>query len=149
MDDPLPRTDRAIREARRLYPPVHLVMREAIDDDTVAGYRVPADTLVICSQWATHRRAVLYDEPDAFRPDRWTSASGSGDRPEYAYFPFGGGPRIGIGRRFALFEARPVLATLLQRFRVEAISTDWSWDLAATMTLIPTHPVLMRLVDRR
>jgi len=140
--DDLPQTDRAIREAMRLYPPVHLVMREAIDDDVVAGYHVPAGSLVLCSQWATHRRPALFANPAAFRPGRWESA----DVPDYAYFPFGGGPRVCIGRRFALLEARLVLATILQSFRVEPVTTDL--DLAASMTLAPTHPVEMRLVER-
>ncbi|QLH81986.1 cytochrome P450 [Halosimplex pelagicum] len=143
MGDSLPRTDRAIREAMRLYPPVHLVMREAIDDDIVEGYRIPAGTLVICSQWATHRRPDLYDDPEVFRPSRWET----GDRPEYAYFPFGGGPRICIGRRLALLETRLVLARLLQQFRFEPVTDEL--NLAASMTLAPTNPVTMTLATRR
>lgn len=143
MGDSLPRTDRAIREAMRLFPPVHLVMREAIDDDVVKGYRVPAGALVICSQWATHRRPDLYDNPEAFRPSRWVE----GSHPEYAYFPFGGGPRICIGRRFALLEARLVLARLLQQFQFEPVTEEL--DLAASMTLAPTHPVTMNLTNRK
>lgn len=139
LTDSLPRTDRAIKEAMRLYPPSHLLMREALEDDIVAGYRVPEGSLVICSQWATHRRNALYDNPEAFRPSRWEANS----FPDYGYFPFGGGPRICIGRRFALLEARLVLATLLQRFQFKPITRDL--DLAATMTLAPTHPVMMRL----
>jgi cytochrome P450 len=141
MGDSLPRTDRAIQEAMRLYPPVHLMMREAIDEDVVEGYYVPEGALVICSQWATHRRPELYDAPAAFRPARWKTRDSSG----YAYFPFGGGPRVCIGRRFALLEARLVLARLLQGFRFEPVTEEL--DLAASMTLAPTHPVEVRLTD--
>lgn len=116
-------------------------MREAIDDDVVEGYRIPDGALVICSQWATHRRPELYDAPEAFRPARWETR----DRPEYAYFPFGGGPRVCIGRRFALLEARLVLARLLQRFRFDPVTEELG--LAASMTLAPTHPVEVRLAD--
>jgi cytochrome P450 len=70
MGDSLPRTDRAIREAMRRYPPVHLVMREAVEDDAVGGYHVPAGGLVLCSQWATHCRLDLWDDPESFRPSR-------------------------------------------------------------------------------
>lgn len=142
MDDSLPRTDRALREAMRLYPPAHLVMREAVNDDIVGGYHVPEGALVVCSQWATHRRPDLYEDPEAFRPERWENA----DFPEYAFFPFGGGPRICIGRRFALLEARLVLATLLQTYRFEPVTTEL--DLTASMTLAPTHPVTARVVNR-
>ena len=142
MGDSLPRTDRAIREAMRLYPPVHLVMREAVDDDTVGGYHVPAGSLVLCSQWATHRRPDLYDDPESFRPERWET----NDRSQYAYFPFGAGRRICIGRRFALLEARLVLARVLQAFRVESVTEEL--ELAASMTLAPTSPVEVRLRER-
>ncbi|KPN29578.1 cytochrome P450 119 [Halolamina pelagica] len=142
MDDSLPRTGRAIREAMRCYPPVHLVMREAVADDTVGGYHVPAGSLVLCSQWATHRRPGLWDDPGSFRPDRWEA----NDRPQYAYFPFGAGPRICIGRRFALLEARLVLARLLQTFRVEPVTEEL--DLAASMTLAPAGSVEVRLRER-
>lgn len=142
MGDSLPRTDRAIREAMRLYPPIHLVMREAIDDDVIEGYHVPASALVICSQWATHRRLELYDAPKAFRPARWEA----GNHPEYAYFPFGGGPRICIGRQFALLEARLVLARLLQRFRIEPVTEEL--DLAASMALTPSYPITADLIKR-
>jgi cytochrome P450 len=142
MADSLPRTDRAIREAMRLYPPVHLVMREAVADDTVGGYHVPAGSLVLCSQWATHRRSELYDDPESFRPGRWETA----DHAQYAYFPFGAGQRICIGRRFALLEARLVLARLLQAFRVEPVTEEL--DLAASMTLAPTSPVEVRRRER-
>lgn len=141
IGDSLPRTDRAIREAMRLYPPVHLVMREAITEDSVKGYRIPEGALIICSQWATHRRPGLYDAPTEFHPTRWEADS----RPEFAYFPFGGGSRICIGRRFALLEARLVLARLLQRFQFEPITEEL--DLAASMTLAPTHPVKVRVTD--
>jgi len=142
MADSLPRTGRAIREAMRLYPPVHLVMREAIEDDTVGGYHVPAGSLVLCSQWATHRRSALYDDPESFRPSRWETD----DRPQYAYFPFGAGKRICIGRQFALLEARLVLARLLEAFRVEPVTEGL--DLTASMTLAPTSPVELRLRER-
>ena len=142
MGDSLPRADRAIREAMRLYPPVHLVMREAVADDSLGGYRVPAGSLVLCSQWATHRRPDLYDDPESFRPGRWVGES----PPEYAYFPFGAGPRICIGRRFALLEARLVLARVLQQFRIEPVTEEL--DLAASMTLAPTSPVEARLRER-
>ena len=139
IGQPLPRTDRAIREAMRLYPPVHLIMREATEDDVVEGYHVPRDALVVCSQWATHRRPDLFSDPTAYRPTRWKEI----DPPEYAYFPFGGGPRMCIGRRFALLETRLVLARLLQQYRFDPVTKDL--DFAVSMTLAPNHPVKAQL----
>ncbi|WP_134672376.1 cytochrome P450 [Halorussus marinus] len=143
LGDDLPRTDRAIREAMRLYPPVPVVMREAVGDDAVAGCDVPAGALVLCSQWATHRRPAFYDDPEAFRPERWIDD----ERPAYAYFPFGGGPRQCIGRRFALVEARLVLASVLRRFRVRTAAPA-ELDLVASMTLAPADTVELALRER-
>ncbi|MFB9808334.1 cytochrome P450 [Haladaptatus pallidirubidus] len=144
IGDDLPRTDRTIREAVRLYPPVSLLMREAIRDDIVGGYEIPEGALVLCSQWATHRRRKFYDDPESFRPARWTADK---NRPDYAYFPFGGGQRQCIGRRFALLEARLIMASLVKRFRVRTISPR-KLDLVAAMTLAPATPVEVELRSR-
>jgi cytochrome P450 len=73
------------------------------------------------SPWVTHRDPRFYEQPDAFIPERW-EAGGYERLPRFAYFPFGGGPRICIGSRFAMMEATLVLATMLRRFRLVATS---------------------------
>ncbi|WP_158059018.1 cytochrome P450 [Halorussus halophilus] len=156
LGDDLPRTDRAIREAMRLYPPAPLLMREAIEDDVVGGFEIPEGALVLCSQWATHRRSAFFENPEVFRPERWAEAGdggtdGDGDsdcaRPDYAYFPFGGGPRACIGRRFALFEMRLVLASLLRRFEVRTRNPD-ELNPVPAMTLAPGDDVVVELRER-
>jgi cytochrome P450 len=67
------------------------------------------------SQWVTHRHSAYWEEPDQFRPERFLPGRGQ-DRPKFAYFPFGGGPRVCIGNTFALIEGALVLAALAQRF---------------------------------
>lgn len=109
-------THHVITEAMRLYPPVYLVGREAVTDRELGGYRVRRGTTVFLSQWVTHRDGRFYDDPLIFRPERW--AEGLAARlPRYAYFPFGGGPRICIGNNFAMMEAVLILATIGQRWR--------------------------------
>jgi cytochrome P450 len=104
-------------ETLRLYPPVWLIVRQAVRDDEVMGFHVPAGALVSLSPYATHRHPLFWEEPDRFDPERFLAAR-SASRPKYAYIPFGGGPRMCIGNTFALSEAVLVLATVAQRYRL-------------------------------
>lgn len=114
----LPRTRRIVDETLRLYPPAALISRTARAADTLAGREVrPGDTVMI-PIYALHRNRLLWDDPDAFRPARFTDPKAI-DR--YAYLPFGDGPRICIGASFAIQEAVIILATLLSRFRFRRV----------------------------
>jgi cytochrome P450 len=115
----LPYVRMVIDEAMRLYPPVWAMSRQAAEDDVVDGFRVARGEHVTLVQYAVHRLPDIWDEPDAFRPERFTPEAVEA-RPRYAYFPFGAGPRGCIGNHFALMEAALVLATVAQRFQVRA-----------------------------
>jgi cytochrome P450 len=118
--------ERVVLESMRLYPPVYAFGREARADCEILGYRIPAGTTLFMSQWVMHRDPRWFDEPEKFLPERW--AGGLAQRlPKFAYFPFGGGPRLCIGNTFAMMEAILVLATLARKFR---------------LTLVPGHPVV-------
>jgi cytochrome P450 len=98
------------------------------------------------SQWAIHRDDRFYDGPRTFDPDRWTD--GLRERlPDFAYFPFGGGPRRCIGDRFALLEAKLVLATVLSRYEFDLVGPE-EFDLLASITARPANPVEMRVRER-
>ena len=114
----LPYIRQIIDEALRLYPPAAIVSRTAIEPDTLCGTRInPGDTVTL-PIYALHRSHLLWDQPDAFDPDRWAD----GAKPDrYAYLPFGDGPRICIGASFAIQEAVIILATLLSRFRFTSV----------------------------
>jgi len=130
----LPYTDMIVREAMRLYPPAAGFAREPIEDVAIGGYTVPARSLVTVNTYALHRDARFFDDPEQFRPERF--ASGWEDRiPRYAYLPFGGGPRVCIGNGFAMMEARLVLATIAQRYRL---------TLAPGQTIVPVQLVTTR-----
>ena len=105
-------------EALRLYPPAAMISRTAQAADTLCGREVrPGDTVII-PIYALHRNALLWEDADAFRPDRFADRKAI---ERYAYLPFGDGPRICIGASFALQEVVIILATLLSRFRFTRI----------------------------
>ncbi|MGH1446113.1 MAG: cytochrome P450 [Cognatishimia sp.] len=107
-----------IDEALRMYPPAAIVSRTALEADTLCGRDIrPGDTVMI-PIYALHRHEMLWDDPNAFRPDRFADRKAI-DR--YAYLPFGDGPRICIGASFAIQEAVIILATLLAQFKFHAV----------------------------
>lgn len=138
--------DRVLTEAMRLYPPVYMLFRKATEDAVVGGYEVPAGSIVTLPQYVIHRDDRFYDDPQAFRPDRWTDEF-EDQLPEYAYFPFGGGPRHCIGMRFAMLEMKLVLATIARRFEFDLLS-DPEPDLAPGATLQPKADVRVRIGER-
>jgi cytochrome P450 len=112
----LPYTEHVITESMRLYPPAYLIGREAVTDRELGEFVIPRGATVFLSQWVTHRDGRFYEGPLEFRPERW--AEGLAQRlPKYAYFPFGGGPRVCIGNGFAMLEAVLLLATFGQHYR--------------------------------
>ncbi|MGH9470252.1 MAG: cytochrome P450 [Terriglobia bacterium] len=119
----LPFTARVVKESLRLYPPAYAMARVAMEDCTVGGYRIPRGASVVMSQWITHRDPRFFERPEEFLPDRWTEEF-SRQLPNFVYFPFGGGPRVCIGASFATTEVTLLLASILQRFRVEVIDPD-------------------------
>lgn len=111
-------TEQVILESMRLYPPVYAVSRKAIRACTIGSHQIASGTTLILCQWLVHRDGRWFAEPERFRPERWRDGS-TLRMPRYAYFPFGGGPRVCIGNHFALVEAVLVLATLLARYRLQ------------------------------
>jgi cytochrome P450 len=136
-----------VTEALRVYPTVWMLGREAIEPVELGGYRVPVGTTVFMSQWVIHRDGRWFEEPEVFRPERW--ANGLQEKiPHYAYFPFGGGPRICMGNNFALMEATLLLATIARRFRLK-LSPDAVVTPLPTITLRPACGVKVVVQTRR
>jgi len=108
-----------LEEAMRLFPPVWATIREARADDEVGGFAVPAASTLTVSPWVTHRHPRFWDDPERFDPERFTPER-SAERPDFAYFPFGGGPRGCVGRQFAMIEGQIILTMIAQRFRLRS-----------------------------
>jgi len=118
-------TRMVIEEAMRLYPPTWITARTPIEDDEIGGYRIQAKSVVLLSPYVTHHHPAFWENPERFDPERFTPERAA-DRPRYAYFPFGGGPRVCIGKSFALMEAQLIVAVVAQKYRLD---------------LVPGHPV--------
>ena len=139
----LPYTAMVIDEAMRLYPPAWIISRSPTNDDEIGGYRIPRGTVVMLSQYVTHRHPLFWADPERFDPERF-SPERSLDRPRFAYFPFGGGPRLCIGSYFALTEAQLIVATVAQRYRLKLVA-DHPVELDALITLRPRYGIKVLL----
>ena len=139
-------TEQVIREAMRLYPPAYAIGREARAACELGGYHVPAGQTILMCQWVTHRDPRYFANPEKFDPDRWEGDLAS-RLPKYAYFPFGGGPRVCVGSTFAMIEAVLVLAAIARRFRVERADNEPVRP-RPSITLRPERGIRMRIHRR-
>ncbi len=111
-------TEKVIKETMRLYPPAWSVTREPIVPVRLADkYELKKGEPLMVNIYGIHRDERYFPDPLRFDPERWTPENEK-KMHRYQYFPFGAGPRICIGNSFAMMEARLVLATLAQRFRL-------------------------------
>lgn len=139
-------TGRIIKESMRLYPPGAVLIRQARETDDVAGWRIPAGSMIAMAQWIVHRDPRWFSDPDRFIPERWTEPFEAA-LPRFAYFPFGGGPRICVGASFAAMEARLVLATIARRWRYDLLDHR-PLELMMSVTIRPKRPVVARVTSR-
>ncbi len=139
----LPALQRVLHESLRLYPPIHALSRTTVEDVTLAGFRIPAGTRLLVSVYLAHRHPTYWEDPSAFRPERWEN----GRRPHpFGYLPFGGGARNCVGALFAQMEAPLILARILQRYSLRLEQPRVLPHMGATLT---PHPRLLMRVEER
>lgn len=144
----LPYLNAVLDESMRLYPPAWTIGREALEDlELEGGGVIPKGSHVLMPQWVVHRDGRWFPGPLRFRPERWLSGE-TADLPRFAYFPFGGGPRVCIGTHFAKMEAILVLATVLRKYRFHAVP-GFQPDLLPSVTLRPLHGIELILEERQ
>ena len=133
-------------EALRLYPPAYALSREAVVPTTIGGRALSAHGIAFVSLWAAHRRPTVFDEPEAFRPERWLD--GLARRlPRGAYAPFAEGPRKCIGAGFAMQEMLLALAVIARDWELQPVDAERP-RLRPAITLRPAGPVRVRMVRR-
>ncbi|WP_277541550.1 cytochrome P450 [Haloarcula laminariae] len=135
-----------IQEAMRLYPPVYTIFREPTEDVTLSGYPVEEGLTLMLPQWGVHRSERFYDDPETFDPERWKPERAQ-ERPRFAYFPFGGGPRHCIGKHLAMLEAQLIVATTAQQYELEFLG-ETPLELMPSLTAHPRQEMSMRVVER-
>lgn len=139
-------TTRVFKEALRLFPPLVMLFRRALEPFAVSGDTYPARTLAMVNVYGIHRSARVWESPHEFQPDRFLPEH-EAKRHRSAFLPFGLGPRVCIGNNFALMEGPIVLATLMRAFRFD-IDAEREIEADATATLRPKGGVPAVLKNR-
>lgn len=133
-----------IDETMRLYPPVWVLSRSAVQDDQIGGYHVPAGSEILIFPYITHRHPKWWPEPERFMPERFAPENAA-SRVKFSYLPFGAGPRACVGLNFAMTEVQVVLAMLMQRFRIELACDPESVSPDPSVTLRPRPGLHVKL----
>jgi cytochrome P450 len=139
-------TRMVLDETLRLYSPVAMMARDALRDDEIAGYAIPTASMVTLTPYIAHRHPEFWEKPGTFYPEHFAPER-IANRPRYAYYPFGAGPRICLGKHFALLEATLVLAEVAQRVRLQLVPGQ-EIDIQWSGTLRPNRAVMMNLQRR-
>lgn len=139
----LPYTTNVIKESLRLYPVVTDISREASEDCEIGGYHIPKGTTLMMSQWVMHHDARYFDQPEVFNPSRWENDFEK-RLPRGVYFPFSDGPRVCIGKGFAMMEAVLILATVAQSFQLELVA-EQTIEKQPSVTLRPKSGIQVSL----
>lgn len=113
-------TRQVLEETLRLYPPVWLFTRRALEADELGGFPIEPGDNIFLSPYMIQRMARYWPEPDSFRPDRFDPKRAS-EQTEYTFFPFSAGPRRCIGEYFSFMEMRTHLAMMATRFRLHPV----------------------------
>jgi cytochrome P450 len=135
-------TIQVLKESMRLCPPGATGSRMTTRDVEVAGYRIPAGTMIVMGRMSVHRDPTLWDRPLVFDPDRFTEENSRG-RDRWQYIPFGGGPRGCVGDHFAMLEATLALATIVRHAEIESLHDDF--PMMAPFTLVADGPIPARV----
>lgn len=141
----MPYARQVVAESMRLYPPAWIVGRQAKEPVEVAGRRFKRGEVIFLSQWVVHRDRRWWPDAERFDPDRFAEGAG-GDRPRWAYFPFGGGGRLCVGESFAWAEMMVVLSMVVRRWRLTTDERPMTLD--PGITLRPGRAVPVRVTTR-
>jgi cytochrome P450 len=139
--------DMVFAESMRLYPPAWVMGRQVLSDYPLGEYVAKAGTIILMSPFVMHHDPRYYPDPFRFDPERWTPEARAA-RPKFAYFPFGGGPRVCIGEQFAWMEAVLVIATLAERWRMRLVP-GFRVEPKPMITLRQKYGMQMEIEERR
>jgi cytochrome P450 len=135
------------RESLRLFPPVGFMARQSAAACPIGKKNIEKGATVVVSPWLIQRHHALWDDPDAFNPDRYDNDA-SRESLKHAYLPFGMGPRVCMGAAFALQEATLILASLVRKYRISSLS-DHEPQPVGRLTIRSANGVRLQLHQRK
>lgn len=139
-------TRMVIDETLRLYPPAWIIGRHSTDEDQLGNYRIPKDSNCLIPVYYVHRDPKLWDNPEEFRPERFSKENSKG-RHKFVYFPFGGGPRLCIGNNFALMEMQVIVPMIVRAFKLSK-PKNFEFKKEPLITMRPNPHMRMLLTKR-
>ena len=139
----LPYTTQVINESLRLYPPAWVTDRVALKDDEYNGLKIPKGSMIVIYIYGTHRSEKNWEQPEAFRPERFTKENIK-SKPAFAFMPFGGGPRLCIGNNFAMMEMQLALVKMIRNFDFQ-LDPNQKIDINPLITLRPRFGMKMKV----
>ncbi|KAI1305841.1 Cytochrome P450 4C1 [Halotydeus destructor] len=140
-------TERCVKEALRLFPSVPMLARQAMVDTQLCGHLVPAGTQVAVFPYAVHRNERYWPNPEIFDPDRFLSEACRKRHP-FAYVPFSAGPRNCIGMKFAMLEAKSMVASIFRTFKVTSLLPRDKVRISPSLILRSHLPIPVKLEKR-
>jgi len=139
-------TKQVMEEALRMYPPVWIFTRKAIEDDHFGEYFVPAGTEIFIAPYFLHRNPEFWPDAEQYNPDRFTDEAVK-QRHKQAYIPFSAGPRRCIGDYFATIEMQMHVGLMAKHFHMK-YEPEQKIDLLAEINMRSKNPIFMQLVKR-
>lgn len=141
-------TQSVIWESMRLFPPAYVIGRQVDKNVNIGGYHMKKGEMVLMSQYVMHRDQRFFDQPDKFIPERFDH-NFMNSLPTFAYFPFGGGPRVCVGNHFSLMEGVLALTCMVKEFRMEMAPNHHEVKPQPLITLRPKGGLRMVVEKRR
>lgn len=128
--------ERVIMETLRMYPPVPLIARRVEHDVKLASgpYTIPKGASVVILQFAVHRNADIYPNPDKFDPDNFLPER-MAKRHYYSFIPFSAGPRSCVGRKYAMLKLKVLLSTIIRNFKIDSKMSEENFKLQGDVIL--------------
>lgn len=139
-------SEQIINESMRIYPPAWITDRIALEDDEVMGFQIPKGTLMTPFIYGVHHNPTYWQDPEVFRPERFSKEQQK-EQHNFAFIPFGGGPRLCIGNNFAMMSMHLVLAHLLRRYTFELLPNQQIVE-RPLITLRPKNGIKMKVTRK-